>query len=286
MTQTPDFDSIKQTNPYGVEYWSARDLMPLLGYKKWERFEDAIKRAMTSCEQSGNIVKDHFPNVGKVIKAGKGATKEWRDYALSRFACYLIAQNGDPRKPEIAAAQVYFAVSTRAHEIHQLREEQRARLEKRLEVSESFKALGRAARNAGVKSESFGIFIDAGYLGLHRHTLQELKELKGIPENEEYLDRITRKELSAIDFKNVQTEDKLVLENITGQENAIQTHYFVGDQVRKAIDAINGPMPEDLPSAPSIRKMIEEHNRKKKRTLKAKEEQQDQLSLFSKIEEG
>lgn len=281
MTQTPDFDSIKQINPYGVEYWSARDLMPLLGYKKWQKFEDAIKRGMTACTQSGNVVGDHFTGAGKVIEGGKGAKKEWNDYALSRFACYLIAQNGDPRKPEIAAAQAYFAASTRAHEIHQLREEQEARLEKRLQVSESFKALGRAAQNAGVESESFGIFIDAGYLGLHRHTLQRLKELKGIPENEEYLDRITRKELSAIDFKNIQTEDKLISENITGQENAIQTHYFVGDQVRKAIDAINGPMPEDLPSAPSIRKMIEEHNRKKKRTLKAKEEQQNQPSLFS-----
>ena len=152
---------------------------------------------------------------------------------------------------------------------------------KRLQVSESFKALGRAAKNAGVQSESFGIFIDAGYLGLHRHTRKELQEIKDIPEDEEYLDRITRKELSAIDFKNIQTEDKLISENIIGQENAIQTHYFVGDQVRKAIDAINGPMPEDLPSAPSIRKMVDEHNRKKKRALKTKDERQDQLSLFN-----
>jgi DNA-damage-inducible protein D len=284
MTQTPDFNSIKQTNPYGTEYWSARDLMPLLGYKKWQRFEDAIERAMTSCEQSGNIVSDHFTGSGKVIKAGKGATKEWKDYALSRFACYLIAQNGDPRKPEIAAAQAYFAVSTRAHEIHQLRAEQEARLKKRLAVSESFKALNQAARNAGVQSESFGIFTDAGYLGLHRHTRKELKEIKDIPEDEEYLNCITRKELSAIDFKNVQTEDKLISENIIGQENAIQMYYFVGDQVRKAIEAINGPMPEDLPSAPSIRKMIDEHNRKSKRVLKAKEEHQGQLSLFDEVD--
>jgi DNA-damage-inducible protein D len=282
VTQAPDFDSIKQINPYGVEYWSARDLMPLLGYgKKWQNFSDVIKKAMTACTETGNIAEDHFTGVSKMVLLGSGSQRSLADYHLSRFACYLIAQNGDPRKPEIAAAQVYFAVSTRAHEIHQLREEQRARLEKRLEVSESFKALGKAAQNAGVESESFSIFIDAGYLGLHRHTLQGLKELKGIPENEEYLNRITRKELSAIDFKNIQTEDKLVSENITGQENAIQTHYFVGDQVRKAIDAINGPMPEDLPSAPSIRKMIEEHNRKKKRILKAKEEQEGQLSLFN-----
>jgi DNA-damage-inducible protein D len=281
VTQTPNFDSIKQVNPYGVEYWSARDLMPLLGYKKWQKFEDAIKRAMTACTQSGNMVDQHFTDAGKTSPMPHGGVRTKADYNLSRFACYLIAQNGDPRKPEIAAAQAYFAASTRAHEIHQLREEQEARLEKRLQVSESFKALGRAAKNAGVQSESFGIFIDAGYLGLHRHTRKELQEIKDIPEDEEYLDRITRKELSAIDFKNIQTEDKLISENIIGQENAIQTHYFVGDQVRKAIDAINGPMPEDLPSAPSIRKMVDEHNRKKKRALKTKDEQQDQLSLFN-----
>jgi DNA-damage-inducible protein D len=282
MTQTPNFESIKQTNPYAMEYWSARDLMPLLGYSQWRRFDDAIQRAKISCEQSGNIAEDHFAGAGKVIKAGKGSIQNIKDYTLSRFACYLIAQNGDPRKPEIAAAQAYFAVSTRAHEIHQLREEQKARLEKRLQVSESFKALDRAAKGAGVQSEQFGLFIDAGYVGLHRHTLQELKEIKGISENEEYLDRITRKELSAIDFKNTQTEDMLIRNQIQGLDDAAQTHYFAGDQVRKAIKAMHGPMPEDLPSAPSIRKMVEELNRKKKCVLKPEKEQQNQqLSLFT-----
>ncbi|HWS84420.1 MAG TPA: DNA damage-inducible protein D [Ktedonobacteraceae bacterium] len=283
---SPHFDLIKQKDAYGVEFCSARDLMPFLGYgKKWQKFSSVIKKAIAACTKTGSIVEDHFAKTSTLAQPSTGRQHSLDDYTLSRFACYLIAQNGDPRKPEIAAAQAYFAASTRAHEIHQLRAEQEAHLEKRLEVSESFKALGRAAQNAGVESESFGIFIDAGYLGLHRHTRKGLKELKGIPENEEYLDRITRKELSAIDFKNIQTEDKLISENIIGQENAIQTHYFVGDQVRKAIDAINGPMPEDLPSAPSIRKMIEEHNRKKKRTLKAKGQQQDQPSLFNESEE-
>lgn len=145
MTQTPDFDSIKQINPYGVEYWSARDLMPLLGYKKWQKFEDAIKRGMTACTQSGNVADQHFTDAGKTSPMPHGGVRTKADYNLSRFACYLIAQNGDPRKPEIATAQAYFAASTRAHEIYQLREEQRARLEKRLEVSESFNALGKGS---------------------------------------------------------------------------------------------------------------------------------------------
>src|SRR6266700_5314580 len=148
--QGPDFDSIRQTNVYDMEYWSARDLMPLLGYgKKWQNFEGAIKRAITSCEESGNIVSDHFTDASKMITTGKGAARPVKDYNLSRLACYLIAQNGDPRKPEIAAAQLYFAVSTRANEMRQLREEQERRREMRLKVSESYKQLGKAAQQAG-----------------------------------------------------------------------------------------------------------------------------------------
>jgi DNA-damage-inducible protein D len=280
VSQTPDFDSIKQVNPYGEEYWSARDLAPLLGYNKWERFEVAIQRAMIACEQVGQVIANHFPASSKMVKLGSGAQRELKDFSLSRFACYLVAQNGDPRKPEIAAAQAYFAISTRAHEIQQLLEEQNKRLEVRLKVSESFKALASAAQGAGVNSEKFGVFVDAGYLGLHRHTRDELKILKGIPEKEDYLDNIERRELSAIDFKNTQTEGKLVADQVDNEDDAIQTHYFVGDQVRKAIEAINGPMPEDLPSAPSIRKLVEERRRAaKKQRLKA-EKQGEQSSLL------
>lgn len=274
MTEkTPDFDSIRQTNVYGIEYWSARDLMPFLGYDQWRRFEDAIYRAKIACGQIENNVDDHFVGSGKMIALGKGGTRNVKDYHLSRFACYLVAQNGDPRKPEIAAAQVYFAVSTRAHEMQQLYKEQHERLAARLKVSESYKALGEAAIASGVESQFVGVFMDSGYLGLHRHTRGELKELKGIPENEDYLDNITREELSAIDFKNTQTEGKLLAEHIQGNEAAAQTHYFVGDQVRKAIEAIHRPFPEDLPSAPSIRKMVEERQRKAaKKRLQSREQ--------------
>ena len=164
----PDFDSIKQINPYGIEYWSGRDLMPLLGYNKWERFEGTIKRAMTACEQTGNLIENHFPAAGKMVKLGSGSERELKDYNLSRLACYLIAQNGDPRKPEIAAAQVYFAVATRAHEIELLRKQQEERLAMRLQVAEGNKNLAKAASAAGVQSQNFGMFNDAGYLGLVR----------------------------------------------------------------------------------------------------------------------
>src|SRR6266581_7679750 len=126
-TQSPNFESIKQISPYQVEYWSARDLAPLLGYNKWQNFEVAIQRAITSCKQVGQIVADHFTDASKVIIVGKGAKQTVKDYLLSRFACYLVAQNGDPRKKEIAEAQAYFAISTRRQELAQLLENQEER---------------------------------------------------------------------------------------------------------------------------------------------------------------
>ena len=169
--RSPDFDSIKQINVYGMEYWSARDLMPLLGYgSKWQNFWEAIKRAMVACEEAHNRKEDHFTEASKMIELGKGAKRNVKDYALSRFACYLIAMNGDPRKPEIAAAQTYFAVATRANEMHQLRAEQEKRLEMRLKVGESYKQLAEVAHNAGVQSESFVVFIDAGIEEAQRHS--------------------------------------------------------------------------------------------------------------------
>ncbi|MGH2496982.1 MAG: DNA damage-inducible protein D [Ktedonobacteraceae bacterium] len=281
MSQTPDFESIKQTNPYGQEYWSARDLAPLLGYIQWRNFELAIKKAMIACSATDNLVEQHFADASKSSPMPHGGMREVKDYNLSRFACYLVAQNGDSRKPEIAAAQVYFAVSTRAHEIHQLFKEQEERLDTRLKVSESFKLLAASAQGAGVLSENFGIFVDAGYLGLHHHAVEELKVMKSIPQKEDYLDNIGREELSAIDFKNIQTDGKLRRDQIVDEDVAIDTHFFVGDQVRKAIEAIHAPMPETLPSAPSIRKLVEERRKAaKKRRLDA-HKQSHQGSLLN-----
>src|SRR5712692_6347225 len=156
--QSPDFESIKQISPYGAEYWSARDLAPLLGYTKWQNFEVAIERATIACKQVGQVVSDHFTEASKVIVVGKGAKQTLKDYLLSRFACYSIAQNGDPRKKEIAAAQAYFIISTRENELTHLLIEQEKRLHLRERVSENNKKLAEAASQAGVLSENFGIF--------------------------------------------------------------------------------------------------------------------------------
>ena len=147
--KVPDFDSIRQFNVYGQEYWSARDLMPLLGYgKNWRNFLTAIEKASDACRTNGQVVTDHFVASIKLVSIGSGAERETDDYLLSRLACYLIVMNGNPRKPEIALAQNYFAISTRANEIHLLRKEQEERLAARLKVSDSYKALTAASRSA------------------------------------------------------------------------------------------------------------------------------------------
>src|SRR3990170_6910398 len=179
------FEDLKEVNEYGAEYWSAREIQPLLGYTQWRRFEDAINRALTSCKQSGNIPANHFAGVGKMVDIGSGSSREVMDYHLSRFACYLIAQNGDPRKPEIANAQKYFAIQTRRQELSDLAAADLERIELRRQTSEEFKALSGAAREAGVQSRMFGIFHDAGYKGLYAGLgADAIKARKRIPEKE------------------------------------------------------------------------------------------------------
>ncbi len=265
-TQSPDFESIKQVNPYNADYWSARSLAPLLGYTSWQNFEVAIKRAKTACEQVGQVVADHFNDAIKMITIGKGGKREVKDYLLSRFACYLIAQNGDPRKREIAAAQAYFAVSTRQNELHQLYDEQQKRLQLRERVSENNRKLAEAAHEAGVLSRSFGEFQNAGYKGLYGGLDAEaIRTHKGLGEKEEILDRMGRAELAANDFRITQTEEKLRNERIVGQARAISTHHEIGRKVRQAIEEIGGTMPEDLPAEPSIRPLLNERRAKRKK---------------------
>ncbi len=221
-TQAPDFDSIKHLSPYGTEYWSARELAPLLGYSKWERFLGTIQRAISASEQVGQSTADHFPGAGKMIRVGKGGRREVPDYLLSRFACYLIAQNGDPRKPEIAAAQVYFAIATRTNELAQLRDAQDQRLHLRVRVADNNRTLAAAAAAAGVLSPSFGVFQNAGYKTLYGGLdVQGIKVHKGIGEREELLDRMSAEELAANDFRITQTAAKLRQEGIQGSPQAM-----------------------------------------------------------------
>jgi DNA-damage-inducible protein D len=264
----PDFESIRQISPYDTEYWSARELAPLLGYNKWQNFEVAVRRAVTACEQVGQIVGDHFTPDSKMVGIGSGAQRQVKDYSLSRFACYLIAQNGDPRKPEIAAAQAYFAVSTRKHEVQQLYEEEVKRVQLRERVSENNLKLAEAAHRAGVLSRSFGEFQNAGYEGLYGGLdVEGIKARKGLGKGEEVLDRMGRAELAANDFRITQTEERLRKERVIGQTAAINTHNEVGRKVRAAIEDIGGTMPENLPPEPSIKPLLQQRKRAKKQAL-------------------
>lgn len=253
-TKLVSFEELKRLNEHGAEFWSARDLQPLLDYTQWRRFEDAIKRAITSCEQSGNKAGHHFAGAGKMIETGKGASRELDDYHLSRFACYLIAQNGDPRKPAIAQAQKYFAIQTRRQELSDEFAADVERLELRKQTAEEFKALSGAARQAGVESRMFGVFHDAGYKGLYGGLGNEaIKNKKGIATKENLMDRMNATELAANQFRMTQTRDKLARENIRTQARAINTHEAVGREVRAAIARIGGTAPENIPADEHIK---------------------------------
>ncbi|WP_375392929.1 DNA damage-inducible protein D [uncultured Sphingomonas sp.] len=259
--QPPSFQELRQTNAYGADYWSARDLQLLLGYSQWRRFEDAIRRAMTSCEQSGNPSDYHFAGAGKPIVGGKGAVQVVADYHLSRFACYLIAQNGDPRKPAIARAQKYFAVQTRRQELSEEHAADVERLEMRKHASEEFKNLSGAARAAGVADRRFGVFHDAGYKGMYDgRGVDAIKATKRIDQRDALMDRMNATELAANQFRMTQARDKLAREGIRGEQRAIEAHHSVGREVRAAIAKIGGTMPEDIPADEHI-KLVEQRVR-------------------------
>jgi len=250
------FEELKQINRYGAEYWSARNLQPLLGYSQWRRFEDAIQRAITSCQQSGNASEHHFAGAGKMIPLGKGGKRDVPDYHLSRFACYLIAQNGDPRKPEIANAQKYFAIQTRRQEISGGLAADMERLELRKQASEEFRALSGAARDAGVQNKMFGVFHDAGYKGLYGGKgADDIKRFKGIEQRDNLMDRMNTTELAANQFRMTQAREKLQKEKVKGQEIAIRVHKKVGEEVRDAIKRIGGTLPEHIPPAEHIKQV-------------------------------
>ena len=242
-----NFESIKKIDENGVEYWEARELMPLLGYVKWQKFTGVLEKAKEACIKSNQNVEDHFTGAGKMIKIAKNtpreAIRELDDYRLSRYACYLIAQNGDSRKEEIALAQTYFAIQTRKQEIFQQLNQDQKRLFIRGEVATHNKKLFKTARMAGVSN--FGKFNNYGYLGLYDLNVKEIKNKKGIGKDD-ILDRAGATELAANLFRITQTDDKIKGENIIGEELANNTHFEVGRKVRNAIKDIGGVAPENL----------------------------------------
>ena len=247
------FEDIKQIRADGTEFWSARELSLVLDYNKWENFAKVIKRAQLACENSGRDPFDHFPEVRKMISLAKGAQREIIDYELSRYACYLIVQNGDPRKEIIALGQTYFAIQTYRQEVadrfNKLDEDSR-RLIVRGDIKQWNQLLAEAARNAGViTNEEFAIFQNAGYMGLYGGmTVDDIHRKKGLAVGQKILDYMGSTELIANLFRISQTEDKLRKDNISDADTAAAVHHSVGREVREAIEKIGGTMPEDLPT--------------------------------------
>ena len=270
------FESIKHVNDFGQEYWLARELQIVLEYSQWRRFEETISRAIEACENSGIDTADHFAEVGKMVDIGSGASREINDYELSRYACYLIVMNGDPRKEVIAVGQTYFAIKTRQQELidqyDQLSEDQK-RLAIRREMAEHNKSLADAAKNAGViEQRDYAIFQNMGYKGLYGGLgVREIHARKGLKKSQKILDHMGSTELAANLFRATQTDEKLRRENIQGKERANQTHFEVGLKVRQTIKELGGTMPEDLPTPDKSIKQIE-REQKKLTGNKAKEE--------------
>ena len=265
------FEEIKHINEDGQEYWLARELQPFLEYSQWRYLKEAILRAYISCQNSGNDPDDHFAEVRKMVPIGSGAEREIEDYQLSRYACYLIVMNGDPRKEIIALGQTYFAVKTRQQELiedyEQLSEDQK-RLAIRSEMIEHNKSLAEAAKSAGViEPRDYAIFQNKGYQGLYGGLgMREIQARKGLKKNQKILDHMGSTELAANLFRATQTDEKLRRENIRGKEEANRTHYEVGKKVRQTIKELGGTMPEDLPTPDKSIQQIERE--KKKRELK------------------
>lgn len=262
------FESIKRLDEDGTEFWSARDLQTALEYSEWRNFVKVIDKAKIACENSNSNILDHFVDVNNMVEIGSGAQRHLDDINLSRYACYLIVQNGDPRKEIIALGQSYFAMQTRRQELQneyeQLTEDQR-RLAIRSELAHHNKSLAEAAKSAGViDPKDYAIFQNKGYQGLYGGlSAKEIHEKKGLKKGSHILDNMGSTELAANLFRATQTDEKIRRENIKGIENANRTHYEVGRKVRSTIKDLGGTMPEDLPTPKENIKQLERKEQKR-----------------------
>ena len=258
------FESIKHTDKYGNEYWYARELQKALDYKRWDKFNNVIKDAKKACEKSNNMINDHFSHLGKMIELAKGAKRKVKDYKLSRYACYLIVQNSDPRKEVVALGQTYFAIQTRKQELiekeySELSEDEKRFYQRNLTKKGNY-SLNIAARNAGVKN--FDRFHNAGYKGLYNgEAANDIAKRKGLRYREDILDNMGSDELIANLFRISQTEQKLKNEDTKIESDANDTHYKVGKKIRNTIKELGGTMPEELPTPEKSLKELEKQNK-------------------------
>ena len=270
------FETIKNINEYGAEFWNARELAAILGYKRWDKFLNVIEKAREACQNSHNDSGDHFSHVGNMVDIGSGAKRKIEDIMLSRYACYLVVQNADPKKEAVALGQTYFAIKTRQQELQEdfeAMDEDRKRLAIRNELKKHNKRLVEAAGKAGVETGlDYAIFQNFGYMGLYGGLkAQEIHQKKGLKKSQDILDHMGSTELAANLFRATQTEEKLRRENIVGKNKANSTHFEVGKKVRQTIKELGGTMPEDLPTPEKSVKQIATELRKKNQLVSGDE---------------
>lgn len=288
MQETPHtspFDAIRHEDEQGNEYWSARELYKLLGYSRWEKFQKSLAEAQAACKQSGQQITDHFHLEVKMVSIGSKAQRKTEDYHLTRYACYLLIQNADPEKPVVALGQTYFAIQTRRQELADelalstLPEDQK-RLIYRSEMAIFNAKLAEAAQMAGVISPTdFSTFQDHGYRGLYGGLREnDIHAHKQLPKKAKILDHMGSEELGANIFRATQTDAKLRREQIADKEEANQTHYQVGREVRETITRLGGTMPEDLPTPDKSIQQLQHEEQKRI-------EQRQQPSLFDELQD-
>ena len=254
------FEDIKHIDENGCEFWYARELMPLLEYSKWENFNSVIQKSVLSYNNSNNDDSYWLPEVRKPIITGKGKEEYIKDYKLSRYICYLIVQNANPRKKMVALGQTYFAIQTRRQELSEkeyssLTEDEK-RLYQRNLTRKGNNSLNIAAKNAGVKN--FDKFHNSGYKGLYNgETANDIAKRKGLRYREDILDNMGSDELIANLFRISQTEQKLKKDNVRLEKTANETHYNIGKNIREVIIKNGGTMPEDLRAPDKSLKEIE-----------------------------
>jgi DNA-damage-inducible protein D len=268
-THIRNFEELRQLNESGAEFWYARDLQTVFEYASWQKFEAVIGKAQQACKTSGYEVSDHFNQMVKMVDIGSGAQRPTKDYQLSRYACYLIVQNGDPSKPVIAYGQTYFAVQTRRQELADEGEfkhlsEDDKRIVLRNELAKHNKHLAAAAKEAGVETQlDYAIFQDHGYRGLYgglKNT--DIHKRKGLKKSQKILDHMGSTELAANLFRATQTEEKLKRDQVASKSLANKTHYDVAQKVRQTIKDIGGTMPENLPVPEKSIQQIERQGKK------------------------
>lgn len=254
------FEDIKHIDENGIEFWYARELQKVLDYKEWRKFENVIQKAIMACKNTGIIEAEHFVGADKMVQIGSGAERKQKDYKLTRYACYLIAQNGDSRKKVIALAQTYFAIQTRKQEISEkeyslLTEDEKRFYQRNLTRKVNY-SLNQTAKNAGVKN--FDKFHNSGYKGLYNgETADDIAKRKGLKYREDILDNMGSEELAANLFRITQTESKLKRDNISTEKEANKTHYNIGKNIREVIAKNGGTMPENLPTPEKSLKQLE-----------------------------